>query len=157
MEGRDIGVMIKILSETINQQMNASFKDLNLTMQQMQILRFLRKREGQMDTSQKDIQEYMRLSHPTVVNMLHLLQNKGFIRTEVSPKDRRIRLVTLTGQEKRVVEEVSHCRNQMEALLVQGFSAEEQADLRRYLVQMYHNITGTLPSSACINQTETRR
>ena len=53
MEGRDIGVMIKILSETINQQMNASFKDLNLTMQQMQILRFLRKREGRMDTSRR--------------------------------------------------------------------------------------------------------
>ncbi len=141
MEGRDIGVMIKILSETINQQMNANFKDLNLTMQQMQILRFLRKRQGQTETSQKDIQEYMRLSHPTVVNMLHLLQNKGFIHTEVSPKDRRIKLVTLTGQEEHVIEEVVRNRNQMETLLVQGMSDDEQADLRRYLAQMYHNIT----------------
>ena len=149
MEGRDIAFMIKILSETINQQVNANFKDLNLTMQQMQILRFLRKRQGTMQTSQKDIQQYMRLSHPTVVNMLHLLQNKGFIQMQTNPKDRRIKLVTLTGQEGHLAEEVSRQRHRLEAQLVQGLSVDEQADLRRYLAQMYQNLVeGPHPSYA---------
>ena len=74
MEALDIGAMIKILSETIGQKVNAQCKNLNLTMQQMNILFFLKLREGKEETSQKDIQDHMRLSHPTVVNILRLLQ-----------------------------------------------------------------------------------
>ena len=78
MEKKDYGAIIKILSEAIGRRMNAQCRKFNLTMQQMKILRFLKLREGKQVTSQKDIQDYMRTSHPTTVNTMRLLKEKGF-------------------------------------------------------------------------------
>ena len=95
---KDIGAMIKILSEALRQQANRDCREYNLTMQQMRIIHFLKKRENNEVTSQKDIQDFLKISHPTVVNILHLMKNKGFIETSVSPKDKRVKLVRLTGR-----------------------------------------------------------
>lgn len=141
MEALDIGAMIKILSETIGQKVNAQCKNLNLTMQQMNILFFLKSREGKEETSQKDIQDYMRLSHPTVVNIIRLLKDKGFITTSIREQDRRNKIVSLTGKEEGFLSEMINNRERMEKLLVRGLTEKEQEDLRRYLVQMYQNIT----------------
>ena len=74
---KDIGAMIKILSEALRQQANRDCREYNLTMQQMRIIHFLKKRENNEVTSQKDIQDFLKISHPTVVNILHLMKNKG--------------------------------------------------------------------------------
>ncbi len=141
MEPQNIGFMIKILSETISQRVNRDYKAYNLTMQQMKILHFLKQREGKEESSQKDIQDYMRISHPTTVNILRLMREKGFIQVSTSPKDKRMRMVTLTGQEDSFVKKVIQSRERLERQLVKGLSEKEQEDLRRYLRQMYENIT----------------
>lgn len=141
MEPQNIGFMIKILSETISQRVNRDYKAYNLTMQQMKILHFLKQREGKEESSQKDIQDYMRISHPTTVNILRLMREKGFIQVSTSPKDKRMRMVTLTGQEDSFVKKVIQSRERLERQLVKGLSEKEQEDLRRYLRQMYANIT----------------
>lgn len=142
MEKQSIGSMIKILSETISQKGNKNGKEFNLTMQQMKILHFLKKREGKTEISQKDIQDYMKISHPTTVSILRLMQAKGFIKIATSDKDRRMKIVTLTGQKEGFVKKVLIGREQMEKQLVNGLSERELDDLRRYLRRMYENITG---------------
>ena len=106
MGNQSIGGMIKILSETIGQKVNRDCRGFNLTMQQMKILHFLKQREGKEETSQKDIQDFMRNAHSTTVNILRLMKEKGFIEITVSPRDRRMKIVKLTGQEKTFIEEV---------------------------------------------------
>lgn len=142
MEKQSIGSMIKILSETISQKGNKNGKEFNLTMQQMKILHFLKKREGKTEISQKDIQDYMKISHPTTVSILRLMQAKGFIKIATSDKDRRMKIVTLMGQKEGFVKKVLIGREQMEKQLVNGLSERELDDLRRYLRRMYENITG---------------
>ena len=141
MEKQSIGSIIKILSETIGQQINRNFKEFNLTMQQMKVLHFLREREGKMETRQKDIQDYMRISHPTTVSILRLMEKKGFIKTSTSKTDKRMKIVTLTGQEEIVEKKIIRERELMEKRLMKGFTQKEKEDLRRYLQQMYQNIT----------------
>ena len=141
METQSIGAMIKILSETIGQRANRDCEEFNLTMQQMKILHFLKTREGIEESSQKDIQDFMHISHPTTVNILRLMKEKGFIETSTSEKDKRMKIVRLTGQEESFVKEVIKGREQMEKQLVKGFSQKEQSDLKRYLKKMYENIT----------------
>lgn len=141
MEPQTLGAMIKILSEAIGQRANRDTKEFGLTMQQMAILHFLKTREGIQESSQKDIQEFMKISHPTTVNILRLMKEKGFIETSTSDIDKRMRIVRLTGQEEPFVQEVLHRRDQMESQLVNGLSEQEQTDLRRYLRVLYHNIT----------------
>ena len=140
MDTHSIGGMIKILSEAINQQMNANCKEFNLTMQQTKILRFLKLREGKQISSQKDIQDYMRTSHPTTVHTLRLLKEKGFVTISTSEKDKRMRIVTLTGQEESFFKQVIASAEDMEKRLLNGLSDEELADLRRYLKHLYMNI-----------------
>lgn len=140
MDKQSIGAMIKILSETIGQQANRNCKEFNLTMQQMKILHFLKKREGKR-TTQKDIQDFMRISHPTTVNILRLMREKGFIKIAQSETDKRMRIVSLTGQEETFVKNIMEGRRQMERQLLKGFSEKEQEELRRYLKRMYENIT----------------
>ncbi len=142
MESQSIGSMIKILSEAISQKVNKNGKEFNLTMQQMKILHFLKNQEGIKKCSQKDIQDYMKISHPTTVSILRLMQSKGFIEISTSEKDRRMKLVTLTGQEEPFVKKVLSGREQMERELVAGLTAQEQKNLRRYLRRMYENVTG---------------
>ena len=114
MEAQSIGSMIKILSETIGQKVNKNCKEFNLTMQQMKILHFLRMREGEKEASQKEIQNFMRISHPTVVNILRLMKEKGFIETSTSHEDKRMKIVRLTGKEDKFVKDVISEREEME-------------------------------------------
>ena len=65
MDTHSIGGIIKILSETIGREANANCKEFNLTMQQMKVLHFIKTQGGNGICSQKDIQDYMRISHPT--------------------------------------------------------------------------------------------
>lgn len=141
MESKSIGSLIKILSETMGQRVNRDCREFNLTMQQMKILHFLKGREGRQETSQKDIQDYMRIAHPTVVSILRLMESKGFIEISVSERDKRMKIVTLTGQEESFVQDVIKGGQEMERRLVKGFTAEEQETLRNYLQRMYENVT----------------
>ncbi len=140
MERQSIGSLIKILSETMGQRVNRDCKGFNLTMQQMKILHFLKGREGKQETSQKDIQDHMRIAHSTVVSILRLMESKGFIRIAVSERDKRMKIVTLTGQEESFVQEVIREGQAMEKRMVRGFTEKEQETLRDYLRRLYENI-----------------
>ena len=141
MEAQSIGSMIKILSETIGQKVNKNCKEFNLTMQQMKILHFLKMREGEKEASQKEIQNFMRISHPTVVNILRLMKEKGFIETSTSHEDKRMKIVRLTGKEDKFVKDVISEREEMEKQLVKGLTQKDQENLRWYLKKMYENLT----------------
>ena len=141
MEAQSIGSMIKILSETIGQKVNKNCKEFNLTMQQMKILHFLRMREGEKEAGQKEIQNFMRISHPTVVNILRLMKEKGFIETSTSHEDKRMKIVRLTGKEDKFVKDVISEREEMEKQLVKGLTQKDQENLRWYLKKMYENLT----------------
>ena len=141
MEAQSIGSMIKILSETIGKKEKKNNKEFNLTMQQMKILHFLRMREGEKEASQKEIQNFMRISHPTVVNILRLMKEKGFIETSTSHEDKRMKIVRLTGKEDKFVKDVISEREEMEKQLVKGLTQKDQENLRWYLKKMYENLT----------------
>ena len=74
-------------------------RDSNLTMQQMKILYYLKMNEGKKESSQKDIQDFMRISHPTVVNILRLMKEKGFIEISTSQEDKRMRKMCIRDRD----------------------------------------------------------
>ena len=91
-----IGKMIKVLSEALSRSANREFKALNLTMQQGAVLGYLKSRNDQENVTQKDVQNYLRVSHPTVVSVLKAMEQKGFIETAGSDSDKRMKLVRMT-------------------------------------------------------------
>ena len=142
MERQSIGSLVKILSETMGQRVNRDCRGFNLTMQQMRILHFLKGREGRQETSQKEIQDHLRIAHPTVVSILRLMESKGFIEISVSERDKRMKIVTLTGQEESFVQGGDPGRPGDGESGWSGASARRsRKTLRDYLRRMYENVT----------------
>lgn len=135
-----IGKLVKMLSDAIGQRFNKDFKELNLTMQQTRVISFLKERQSEGQTTQKDIQDYLKVAHPTAVSILKGLEQKGLIVTHSSKSDRRMKVVCLTGQEEELMEKIIDGRRKVEAALLEGFSDEEAKLLRSYLKRLYENI-----------------
>lgn len=141
MENDEISLLVKNLSDAIVCRVNRDFKQFNLTMQQLKILLFLMEaRYHHEETTQKDIQRYMRLSHSTVISILKSMELKGFIETAVSKQDKRLKTVAPTRQDDPLIKGVLKKKKAIEDHLLEGFTSEERANLKVYLEKMYHNI-----------------
>ena len=135
-----IGKRIKVLSEALGRSANKEFKALNLTMQQGAVLGYLKSRNDQENVTQKDVQNYLRVSHPTVVSVLKAMEQKGFIVTAGSDNDKRMKLVRMTSKAECSMHQIIEGRERMEAKLLLGFTEAEEKTLRDYLKRLYENI-----------------
>lgn len=134
-----VGKLVKMLSDAIGQRANKDFKACNLTIQQTRVIGFLKERE-MTETTQKDIQDYLKVAHPTVVSILKGLEQKGLIEAHSSKSDRRMKVVCLTGQEACLMKKITEGRKKVEEKLLKNFSESETDMLRDYLKRLYENI-----------------
>lgn len=140
MNQEEISPLVKILSDAIVSRVNRDFKQFDLTMQQLKILFFMIEKDEEETVTQKEIQEYMKLTHSTVISILKAMETKGFITTGVSEIDKRVKTVSLTGREESVARDLFKKKNQIESCLLKGFTDEERNNLHHYLEKMYQNI-----------------
>jgi len=68
-----------------------------------------------------------------VVNMVDVLADKGLVRRERDPKDRRRSVVRLTGDGREVLARADEVAAQVEAELLGGLSAAEREQLHTLL------------------------
>ena len=95
---------------------------------QMYVLKYLRENQNKMVT-QKEIEQYLEVSHPTTVGILKRLESKGFIQTEIVKEGRFSKQVVLTEKSN-----VLHKNFQMEQNLI--FIAQKIQKLRFLLLGM---------------------
>lgn len=92
-----IAFKLKKFNDNISFLVNKELRKYGLTYPQLEMLHFLSQRKGE-DTAIKDIEKFMQLTHPTVLGIVARLCAKGYVKTETSEKDRRVRLVSLTDK-----------------------------------------------------------
>lgn len=90
----------------------------------------------------RDIEETFHLSHPTVSGLLARLEKKGFIAFHPDEEDHRRKRICLLPKGQQVDEAVHRAIEANEARLVQGFTKEEQAQFREFLIRAIHNMGG---------------
>lgn len=137
--GQDVGVLIKLIHDRLEVLANKHLKQFDLTLSQIRVLGFLRDRQGGV-SSQKDIQAYLKVSHPTVVGLLNRLESKGFVVCEIDANDRRMKNVSLSQKEARIGAYMEASKDEMERMLMKGLDGTEIALLRRLLRVVYRNI-----------------
>lgn len=137
----DIGFLLKVIQEYAERHANQIFKPVDLTSSQVRVLRFLRGR-GEEPTSQKDIEEYLHVSHPTVVGIVQRLEHKGFVRTEFDGPDKRQKFVYRTEREEELFRRMRSQQNEMEHLLTRNMTEEQIEELRELLKIVYENVKG---------------
>ncbi len=111
---------------------------LRVTAPQCRVLMYLDSRNGA-PVSQRELEQYLGVSHTTVKGLLQRLEEKGYVRTAFDDADRRVKHAYLTARFRRKQEEAQQAMQEFEEQLVAGFSPEEVAQLRQLLERIYQN------------------
>ncbi len=75
MKKKSIGGMIKYISDKVRQKADNNLKDHNVTLSQVRVLNFLWRENG--SCSQKQIEDFLQVSHPTVVGLVARMEQSG--------------------------------------------------------------------------------
>lgn len=134
------GEYFKMINIQFMAHADAALRPLGLTCAQSDVLQFLADR-GDEETTVQDIGQHFRLKHPTVIGFIRRLEDKGFVSTSVSERDRRCRVVKLTGKFSEVQRVMNDIRSYLDAQAARGFSEEEMSSLHNYLSRVYQNIS----------------
>ena len=136
----DIGLLIKIITECIDRIANQNLKQFDLTLSQGRILLYLRERIG-IKTSQKDIEDYFDVTHPTVIGILDRLESKGFIGSEFDSEDRRVKNVHLIPEKEiSVYYAMDDFKKTLEQKLLRGLTDVQIKELQSLLKLILNNL-----------------
>ena len=133
-----IGFLIKLIYDEIDREVNRKLVKHGLTSSQVAVLIFLHTQERAQATI-KDIQRFLNVSQPTATGLVRRLEKKGFVRVFEDPQDRRVRIVRLTNETSSVYESIQSLMRETEAMLMQGFSAQERDQVYALLNRIYQN------------------
>lgn len=136
---KDIAFLLKVIQENTERHANQIFKPVDLTSSQVRVLKYLRGR-GTERTTQKEIEAYLQVSHPTVVGIVQRLEQKGFVQTEFDETNKRRKYVNLTRKENELYEQMKSSQNEMENLLTKGMTEQQMSQLRELLQIVYENV-----------------
>ena len=135
---KDIGYLIKNINDKLKVKADADLKHSNLTLAQSRVLAFLDSRGGQ--ATQKEIEVYLEVSHPTVVGIISRMEKNGHLRCWVDETDKRNKIVALTEQAKALGEEMKQRISANEKMLLASLSEADIKKLKQMLLIIYNNL-----------------
>lgn len=138
MNNQDIGFLLKQLNDKMKQHAEADLKEIDMTISQTRVMRILHEKGGQ--ATQKAIEDYLRVAHPTVVGIVSRLEKSGFVTCHADENDRRNKVVCVTEKARKCEQKMFASRAEHEKKLLKSFDDEEVSQLRRMLQRMYNNI-----------------
>lgn len=111
---------------------------LRVTVPQCRLLMYLDSRSGEA-VSQRELEQYLGVSHSTVKGLLQRLEEKGYVRTAFDSADGRVKNAYLTEKFYQMQLQAKAALEDFELQLVRGFSPAELENLRSMLERIYHN------------------
>lgn len=138
MPQKDIGYLIKNIHDKLKLKADADLKQSNLTLAQARVLAFLKSRGGQ--ATQKEIEIFLEVSHPTVVGIISRMEQNGHLFCWPDPKDKRNKIVALTDKAKKLGKQMEEQMLANDRRLLAPLSAEDAEKLKQLLLTIYHNL-----------------
>lgn len=134
----NIGYLLKQLNDRIKIYADASLKKNNVTFSQTIVLEFINSQGG--ETTQKEIEDYLGVAHPTVVGLVSRLEKNGFLTCFTDQENRRNKIVCITEYARKLGDAMQAEMDTTEQRLISGLSENEIAELRRMLRILYRNM-----------------
>ena len=107
--------------------------ELDLTGSQMRVLFFLHQQKN-FECSQKELEDYLNISHPTISGILKRMEEKGFLSTEITKKDGHIsKTVKSTKKGQETFKKTGKSKNIHEKKLSENLTEKERATLIKLL------------------------
>lgn len=135
---KDIGYLIKNINDRLKVKADADLKRYNLTLTQSRVLGFLHSRAGQ--ATQKEIEIFLEVSHPTVVGVVSRMEQKGYLVSWIDQKDKRNKIVKLTSQADALGKDMDQSVQANEKKILNSLSAQDVERLREMLLVIYKNL-----------------
>lgn len=138
----EFGSALKRISLEFMRQANRTFEQQGLTASQAEALFFLMRRECRGKPAiQRDIEEALKLSNPTVSGTLDRLERKGLVKRLPDPENRRVNQIALTEKALALHEEMRRSRDALERQLLSCLTGEERETLNKLLKKILASIS----------------
>lgn len=134
----DVGYLIKSINDKLKVRADAELKQYHLTMSQSRVLVYLRSRGGQ--ATQKEIETFLDVAHPTVVGLVSRMEQNGYV-TCWPCEDGRNKYVKLTPQAEAIDKDMQENMHANEEMLLASLSPEERERLRDLLLTVAEHLT----------------
>lgn len=141
MEEKELGYYIKHLNRKMKCRGDESLKKYNLTISQLHVLFVLFTNGGEL--SQKDLEQILQVSHPTTVGLVQRLEKKGYLKTMLSSKDKRNKIVKITAKAKTLDKQLQKDRIENEKRLLKNLTEKEIKQLKELLGKVLEIEGGT--------------
>lgn len=138
MSQKDVGYLIKTINDKLKVRADADLKRYNLTLTQSRVFAFLNNNGGQ--ATQKEIEVFLEVSHPTVVGIVSRMEQNGYLTSWMDPNDKRNKIVKLTEKADAVGKDMEQSVQENEKNLLRSLSEEDVAHLRKMLLAIYNDL-----------------
>ena len=139
MENFIIGKLIKELHITLENNFNKFSKKYKLTSSQMDILMFLFQNEKKI-INQRDIENYLSLTNPTIAGTLLRLEKKRFIIRKRGVEDKRCKEIYLTNKSRKLKEIIFEYIRNDENKMFADISDKEKENLQSIILKLLKNL-----------------
>lgn len=139
---------VRLVYFALEREKNTYFESRNLTSSQGDLLLYLGgAKRHKKEVNQKDIEEYFRLSNPTVTGLLNRLEDKGFVQRVRSKTDGRNRLIYLTEDSKEILKKFKDHRHLIDDKLFRDIDKDERENIANYLKKLLNNLNNDTPKA----------
>ncbi len=138
MPKKDIGYLIKNINDKLKMKADADLKHYNLTLAQGRVFAFLHSNGGQ--ATQKEIEVFLEVSHPTVVGIVSRMEQNGHVTSHIDEHDKRNKIVKLTTVAEALGMDMEHNIFANEQKMLCSLSDEDVERLRELLLVVYKNL-----------------
>lgn len=135
----DLGLLIKKISNRLESGRNRSLKELGLTGTQLDLLQYLYYHREQENTL-SHIATFFGIQHTSVIHVLKILEEKGYIYKEPTMRNPRFKNICLTEKSLSIMEKINTTISHVHSRMLSGVSETEEAELIRLLLQVYGNL-----------------
>ncbi len=135
---RDIGYLIKNINDKLKAKADADLKHYHLTLAQSRVLTFLHFNGGQ--ATQKEIEVFLEVSHPTVVGIVSRMEQNGHVASWIDENDKRNKIVKLTQAAEALSTDMTYDISANEQKMLASLSTEDVERLRELLLAVYKNL-----------------
>ena len=138
-EKKKTGYLLKIITDVLAREANHMLKEQDLTWSQSRLIGFLQRNGG--ECTQKEIENFLEVSHPTVVGIVSRMEQNGFVTCRIDDSDRRNKIVKLTDRSVEVGKSIRESLIEQDRTMFDGFSDAERKQLDEYLLRIYDNLS----------------
>lgn len=138
MPKKDVAYLIKSINDKLKVKADADLKRYHLTFTQSRVFAFLSSKGGQ--ATQKEIEIFLEVAHPTVVGIVSRMEQNGYVTAWLDDKDKRNKIVKLTKQAEEIGIDMEQNMLENEKMLLAPLSAEESERLKEMLTAIYNNL-----------------